>query len=66
MLCVIIGMKRAKKYGLSSEAILDIVLIGIVVGFLEARLLFVIVEFQYFLKNPMSVLGSEGFVVYGT
>lgn len=65
ILCVIMGMKRAKKHELSSEAILDIALIGIVAGFLGAKLLFVIVEFQDFLKNPMSVLGSEGFVVYG-
>lgn len=65
MLCVIMGMKRAKKQGLNSEAIIDIALIGIVTGFLGAKLLFVIVELEDFLKNPMSVLGSEGFVVYG-
>lgn len=65
MLCVIMGMYRAKKYKLSPEAILDIALIGIVAGFLGAKLLYVIVEFPTFLKNPMQVLGSEGFVVYG-
>lgn len=65
ILCVLMGAKRAKKYRLNPDALWDIALIGIVAGFLGAKLLFVIVEFQDFLKNPMSVLGSEGFVVYG-
>lgn len=65
LLCVIMAMYRAKKYELNSEAVLDIALFGIVAGFLGSKLLFVIVEFPAFLKNPMQILGSEGFVVYG-
>lgn len=64
-LCVILAFYRAKKHGLNPEAMIDIALIGIVAGFLGAKLLFVIVEFPTFIKNPMSILGSEGFVVYG-
>ena len=65
VLCVIMGMYRAKRHKLEPEAVLDIALIGIVVGFLGAKLLYMIVEFPTLLKNPMQVLGSEGFVVYG-
>ena len=65
ILCVLMGAKRAKKHGLSADALWDIALYGIVFGFLGAKLLFVLVEFKAFLANPMSVLGSEGFVVYG-
>lgn len=65
LLCVFMAMCRAKKYALNSEAILDIALIGVAAGFLGAKLLYVIVEFPDFIKDPMSVLGSEGFVVYG-
>lgn len=65
LLCVVMAMYRAKKHNLNSEFVLDIALIGIVAGFLGAKLLFVIVEFPAFIQNPMSVLGSEGFVVYG-
>ena len=64
-LCVIMGMYRAKRHKLEPEAVLDIALIGIVVGFLGAKLLYIIVEFPAFLNNPMQVMGSEGFVVYG-
>ena len=38
---------------------------GVICGFLGAKLLYVIVEFDRFLEAPMQVLGSEGFVVYG-
>lgn len=65
LLCVIMGMYRAKRLKLNPEAILDIALIGLVVGFVGAKLLYIIVEFPTFLKDPMRVVGSEGFVVYG-
>lgn len=65
LLCVLMGMYRARKYKLSQEAILDIALYGIIAGFLGAKLLYVIVEWQTFIHNPLAVLGSEGFVVYG-
>ena len=64
-LCVLLAMYRAKKNGLDSEKMLDIALLGIVAGFFGAKLLYVIVEFKTFLRDPMAVIGSEGFVVYG-
>lgn len=63
--CLLLGVYRAKKYNMSEEAVLDIAIFGLIAGFLGAKLLFVIVEFEQFMKDPMSVLGSEGFVVYG-
>lgn len=63
--CVLLGVYRARKASMKEEAVVDIALIGIICGFLGAKLLFVIVEFRWFLQNPLDVLGSEGFVVYG-
>lgn len=63
--CILLGMYRAKQTGLKEEAVLDIAIYGLLAGFLGAKVLYVIVELETFLKNPMSVLGSEGFVVYG-
>ena len=64
--CVILGSYRAKKKGLNPEAVLDIAIWGVVMGFIGAKLLYVIVEFKWFLRDPLEVvLGSEGFVVYG-
>ena len=63
--CIFMGMKRAKKNGLSEDAVIDIAIWGLVAGFLGAKLLSVIVDWKRFLADPLSVLGSEGFVVYG-
>lgn len=63
--CIGMATYRAKKYKLDPEAIMDIALWGVAAGFLGAKLLYVIVEFDTFVKDPLSVLGSEGFVVYG-
>lgn len=65
LVCVFMGMYRARKYGYKDEAVLDIAIFGILSGFIGAKLLYVLVEFDRFLENPMDVLGSEGFVVYG-
>ena len=65
LVCVFMGMYRARKYGYKDEAVLDIAIFGILSGFVGAKLLYVLVEFDSFLENPMDVLGSEGFVVYG-
>lgn len=65
ILCLFLGSRRANKHGLSSDAIWDIAMYGIVFGFLGAKLLYVLVEFKAFMANPLSVIGSEGFVVYG-
>ena len=50
---------------LQANAVLDIAIYGLLAGFLGAKLLYVIVEWKTFIKDPMSVLGAEGFVVYG-
>ncbi len=62
---IVMSYIRAKAYGLKKEAIIDIALLAMIFGFLGAKLLYVIVEYKAFFANPMQVLGSEGFVVYG-
>lgn len=63
--CIWMGMHRAKKNGLAEDAVIDIAIYGLIAGFLGAKFLYVIVEWKAFIKDPLSVLGSEGFVVYG-
>lgn len=65
LVCIWMGMHRAKKYGMKEDAVLDIAIFGLICGFLGAKLLYVIVEWKAFIQDPLSVLGSEGFVVYG-
>ncbi|MCD8333692.1 MAG: prolipoprotein diacylglyceryl transferase [Clostridiales bacterium] len=65
ILAVIIAMKRADKLELEGEEALNLAIICVVIGFLGAKILFVLENFREFLESPMSVLGSSGFVVYG-
>lgn len=60
-----IGEARAKKRNLNGDEIYNLTLCCAVFGFLGAKLLFCIVEWESFLKDPLSLLKSNGFVVYG-
>lgn len=65
VLALIIGELRAKKMKLKEDAVIDIAIIAVVSGFLGAKLLYIIVNFKEFMRSPLDVLGSAGFVVYG-
>ncbi len=62
---VSIAMRRAAYWGLVADEVLNLGIICVVLGFLGAKLLFVLENFSAFLTDPLSVLGSSGFVVYG-
>ncbi|MBO4904155.1 MAG: prolipoprotein diacylglyceryl transferase [Lachnospiraceae bacterium] len=59
------GSLLAKRAKLSDQDFVSIAIYVLIIGFLGGKILHVIVEFRAFLEDPMSVLGSEGFVVYG-
>ena len=63
--CIALGVYRAKKKSMNDEAVIYIDILGVICGFIGAKLLYVIVEFDRFIESPAQVLGSEGFVVYG-
>ena len=65
VLAVILAMRRAEKKDLSGEVALNMGIIAVIFGFLGAKILFVLESFEAFLEDPLSVLGSSGFVVYG-
>ncbi|HKM21089.1 MAG TPA: prolipoprotein diacylglyceryl transferase [Lachnospiraceae bacterium] len=56
---------RAKKYELNDDYATTMAILVLIFGFMGGKLLFILVEFKDFLASPLSVLGSEGFVVYG-
>ena len=62
---VLTGCYLAKKRGLSDSDFSSIAIYVLVFGFLGGKILHIIVEFRAFLADPLSVAGSEGFVVYG-
>lgn len=60
------SLKEAKKENIDSKVLTDIIFWSIICGFLGARIFYILVEFKYFLKNPLSfVFSRAGFVFYG-
>lgn len=57
--------QRARKLHLASEHIFYLVLWCVLGGFASAKILFWITEWKEVIRNPLEMLGSDGFVVYG-
>ena len=60
---------RAKKKNKDGDVITDIGLIGVIAGFLGAKILYIIVSYKELFANPKNVIGFpaifSGFVAYG-
>jgi len=67
LLCaILLSNYRAKKKGLDTDLVFNLIIIAVVTGFLGAKLMYIIVEFKDFLQDPLGLLLSgSGFVVYG-
>ena len=65
VMALLVGDYRAKKKGLDGDFIYGLTLTTVVLGFLAAKLLFIITEWQGFVRNPMSYITGNGFVVFG-
>lgn len=57
--------RNAKRHGLDANQVDNMVYVGLVFGWIMAKAVFVFVNWQAFLADPLSVLGSSGWVVYG-
>ena len=62
---LLVSDHRAKKKGLNGDLIYNMAILAVVVGFLCARVLFILTEWDNFLVNPKAYLTGGGFVVYG-
>lgn len=65
MAALLYGLWQAKRRGLNEDYFFNLALFVLFFGWAGGKLLFCIVEFRQFIASPLSVLGSEGFVVYG-
>lgn len=65
VLALIAGTYLAKKKGIDADELFNLTTISVIGGFACAKVLFCIVEWDSFVKNPLGTLGSSGFVVYG-
>ena len=65
VVALLVGDFRAKKRNLDGDLIYGMTFATVILGFLCARILFIITEWEGFLQNPMSYITGNGFVVYG-
>ena len=56
MAALLLGDYRAKKFGLNGDHIYGMTFSAVILGFLAARILFIITEWENFLQNPMQYL----------
>lgn len=56
---------QCKKDKLNDELFFNLAIFVLIFGWLGGKIMFCIVEFKRFIVDPISILGSEGFVVYG-
>ena len=62
---LLMGDYRAKKRGLNGDLIYPMTIITVILGFAAAKVLFIITEWQDFLRQPVAFLKGSGFVVFG-
>ncbi|MGF1571677.1 MAG: prolipoprotein diacylglyceryl transferase [Sumerlaeia bacterium] len=61
-----VASHRAKIRGLPADKIYDLVFIAVLAGFLSARVLYILLNMEEFLQNPMGlILSRSGFVYLG-
>ncbi len=66
IICAILcGLRLARRKDLNTDEIYNIAFVCVIFGFLGSKLLYCIVEWKSFIHDPLSTLGSGGFVVYG-
>ncbi|MBQ2099795.1 MAG: prolipoprotein diacylglyceryl transferase [Lachnospiraceae bacterium] len=65
MAALYVAEYRAPKNGMDKEEIFPLTMYCVVTGILGAKVMFLIVGWKDFIKDPLSMLGSSGLVVYG-
>ena len=62
---LLISWRRARVRGLDEDMVSTITILVVILGFAGGKLFFLLTHWALFTADPMAVLGSEGFVVYG-
>ena len=65
MAAILLADYRARKHKLSDDIVYGILIFGVLFGYIASKTTYILVEFDSFIKDPMMVLASNGFVVMG-
>lgn len=66
-LTILIGLREEKRLGLPKDTMIDMAIIAVPCGIVGARLYFVLMSWDYFAQNPISILyvWEGGIAIYG-
>lgn len=63
---IFIARRRARRVGIPEDAVLDVIFWGVILGFVGARVAFLVVSWEHFVRAPLAMIFSrEGFVFMG-
>lgn len=66
ILCaLIVAGVRARKKGMDIDIVYSLGIVALIFGFIGAKVLFCIIEFQSFIRDPLGALSGNGFIIYG-
>src|SRR5699024_10382503 len=67
LISISLATKEAQKKGMEEDTIIDMALWAIPIGFLGARLYYVLFKWEYYLQNPSQILAiwNGGIAIYG-
>ncbi|MBR4457319.1 MAG: prolipoprotein diacylglyceryl transferase [Solobacterium sp.] len=60
-----VGERLAKKHGLSSDELDNLIFVCLITGFLGSKLTYILTNFRDFLTRPAAYLSPDGWVVWG-
>ena len=60
-----LASKLGRRFGLNGDYVDNLILITLAAGYAGAKLTYCLVNWKQFISDPLSVLGSGGWVVYG-
>ena len=61
LVALLVGDYRAKKKGMDGDLLYGLTFVAVFFGFFAAKILFIITQWQGFLKNPMNYITGNGF-----
>jgi len=65
LVAMFVADKRSAKRGINGELIYGMTVWTIVLGFISAKVLFILTYFKSFIADPISFIRGNGFVVFG-
>ncbi len=66
-ICMVLGFRRTRSYGISKDDLLDYVIFGIPSGIIGARIYYVLFSLEYYSEHPEKIFAiwEGGLAIYG-